>query len=246
MAAVAWMAATACGADLEPDQVLDEVVARLPREALTIRGSLLVRRTRGIPVENYLFEMDLRWGETPSLARYRILTPEGVPLEGMEVERGAEEAAVRRYSAGSPPQEAPAPPPGSSLRGSDLSWTDLSLDFLWWRGAVAAAPEEVKGRKCLVFDVPAPAGTDTGYASVRLWIDAEALLMLKAEGRDARGVPLRTLWVRSFKKIRSRWMIRDIEVQRYPLRHRTKLTVREVEEDGQPLPDEDPATTEEP
>jgi hypothetical protein len=52
-------------------------------------------------------------------------------------------------------------------------------------------------------------------------------MFLRAEGLDAKGKQVRILWIKSFKKINDRWMLKDLEVQASPI-HRTKLVVREV------------------
>ena len=68
----------------------------------------------------------------------------------------------------------------------------------------------------------------TPYARVRLWIDEELRMLLQAEGLDAEGDVVRKLWIKSFKKVDDRWMIKDMEVQRYPIRHRTRLSIKEI------------------
>jgi hypothetical protein len=72
------------------------------------------------------------------------------------------------------------------------------------------------------------------YATVLCWIDAELHMLLQAESRDAANRPLRTLWIKSLKKVDNRWMVKDLEVQQNPVLHRTKLTVRDVKVNGQP------------
>ena len=56
-------------------------------------------------------------------------------------------------------------------------------------------------------------------------------MLLQAEGYSEDGNLVRRLWVKGFKKINERWMIKDMEIQSYPYRHRTRLRVREVAAD---------------
>ena len=44
------------------------------------------------------------------------------------------------------------------IEGTDISWMDLSLSFLWWPDAVLSGREDVKGRDCLVVDTFEPQG----------------------------------------------------------------------------------------
>ena len=103
----------------------------------------------------------------------------------------------------------------------------LTLSFRWWPGGRVTGEEDIRGRPCHVVEVPAPAGPPGQYAAVRLWIDGQLHMLLQAEGLDAGGKQVRILWVKSFKKINDRWMLKDLEIQSSPL-HRTKLVVREV------------------
>lgn len=224
---------------LDADRLLEEVVARLPREALMVKGEMIVRRRHGMPVGSLGFEMRLDWGGLPATATYTIFDAFGRSLEQLTVFREEGASPRFRYAAGDPLQPEEVPPLFDKIRSSDISWADLSLAFLWWRGGEVTGAAEVRGRKCYVVEVPAPeTGTAGGtgapgegaapYAAVRLWIDEELLMLLQAEGLNAARGPVRKLWVKSFKKIDDRWMIKDMEVQSYPVQHRTKLTVREV------------------
>ena len=215
------------GADL-----LAAVVDRLPREDLEVAGDLTVRRHRGVVVKELKFDMQARWGRTPAEVVYTVRDAFGGELERLQVTR-RDRAAQYRYTKGAPPVATPLPDLFAPIQGSDISWADLSLSFLWWDGAIRVGMDEVKGRPCYVVEVPAPAvesGAETGrsYGKVRVWVDKELESLLQAEGYDSRGERIRRLWVKSFKKIDDRWMIKDMEVQEYPSAHRTKLRIREV------------------
>ena len=118
----------------------------------------------------------------------------------------------------------------SRIESTDLTWADLSLSFLWWRGGEIVGTDRAKGRDCYLVDLPAPAWqpTTSGYHHVRLWIDQSLHMLLRAEGFDADNQPLRSLWVRSLKKTDGRWMIKDMEVQAYPPVQRTRLRIHTV------------------
>jgi len=226
---------------LEADRLLDDVVARLPAEPLRISGDLLVRKRHGVPVNRFSFEMLLDWGQLPNTARYTIRDAFGTDLEQLTVKRDADGTPNFHHASGDPLKADTVPPLFDTVQSSDISWVDLALAFLWWKGGEVTGSEEVKGRKCHVVEVPAPGGADdavqsgektdgagTPYARVRLWIDEELRMLLQAEGLDAEDNLIRKLWVKSFKKIDDHWMIKDLEVQSYPVKHRTKLSIREM------------------
>ena len=70
-----------------------------------------------------------------------------------------------------------------------------------------------------------------GAGKVKLWIDKQIPMMLQAEAYDAKGVKVRSLWIKSFKKIKGRWMVREMEIQQEPPSHRTHVTITGL--DGQ-------------
>ena len=222
--------------------LMDSVVSAFPREPLEIHGSFLVRRRRGVPVDERAFSMVVDWGSNPSTARYLIMDEAGRrPVKEMSITRSRGRSPVWRFRSGIPLEDRPLPNLFGSILGSDMSWMDLSLSFLWWPGGRIVGEDRVRGYACHVVEIPAPTvsgeKTDTAqtaYASVRLWIEKNQRMLLQAEGLDADGAVLRRLWIRSLQKIDERWMIKDMEVQRYPAVHRTRLTIREVSEVATP------------
>jgi hypothetical protein len=195
---------------------------------------MIVRRQRGIVERSFKFDMSLQWGAEPAVATYTIRDAFGVPLEQMILRRTAGQAPVFEYAAGNPLTAAPLPGLFDAVQKTDISWTDLSLSFLWWPGGTVMATNEVRGRRCYVVEVPAPPGADVSigaavpYHSVRLWIDAEIRMLLQAEGLDVNAHTIRRLWVKSFKKVNNAWMIKDLEVQQVDTGHRTKLVILDV------------------
>ena len=116
-----------------------------------------------------------------------------------------------------------------AIQETDVTWIDLSLSFLWWRGGQTVGAEKIKGRFCYVVDLPIPEGSAMGLAGVRLWIDPQAHVMMRAAAMDMAGQMMRRLEVKSLKKIDEIWMVKDLEIRSYPSRHKTMLRVRSVE-----------------
>jgi hypothetical protein len=216
------------------DVLLAQVISQLPKEPLRLTGELIARKRHGVVLRRLEFEMFLNWGAVPSKARYVLRDAFGVELEQLTVLRDGGSAEFE-YATGSPLTNAPTPDLFQSVQQTDVSWMDLALSFLWWKGAKVTGVEKVLDRPCYVVDVPAPVmagsapGADSRYASVRVWIDQEMRMLFQAEGRDAKGQAIRRLWVRSFKKFGDRWMIKDMEVQQEPGDHRTKLQMHDVQ-----------------
>lgn len=216
----------------DADALLNDVVRRLPTVPLSIEGNLHVRRPRGVSVQDLGFTMELNWGGVSATAVYTIATPDGQMLERLTLSRSSDAPPVAMYTVGEAGTPRRLSDLSAPIRQTDLTWMDLTLAFLWWRGGALQGKETVRGRPAFVVDVPAPGDgpASSGYATVRLWIDERARMLLQAEGYDEEGTLVRGLWVKSFKKIDERWMIKDLEVQAYPVMHRTRVRVESVTE----------------
>ena len=219
---------------LDARQLLDDVVLRLPREPLVITGDLLVRKRKGITVSELCFEMSIDWGSVPAVAKYLLKNKKGEAVEGLTVTRKGRQKAVFTHTDAAGKQATEPPDLFAPIQDSDVSWMDLSLSFLWWSDGKISGKDEIRGRSCHIVDLPAPAEYKAkGCSRVRLWIDEERRMLMQAESYGLNDELKRRLWIKSFKKIDERWMIKDMEIQSYPDHHRTRLRVREVTADTQ-------------
>jgi len=221
-------AAEADAAEDEPpitaDSLLDDVLLRFPHDPLDIRGEMIVRRRRGVELARVHFSMQVDWGARPAHFRYAVFDADG------EVER---EISLVLQPGARPiltAADGAAMDLNSRIESTDLTWADLSLSFLWWRGGEIVGTDRTKGRDCYLVDVPAPTweGGTCAYRRVRLWIDQSLHMLLRADGFGADDQPVRSLWVRSLQKTDDRWMIKDMEVQSYPDVQRTLLRIQTV------------------
>ncbi|MDI6773906.1 MAG: outer membrane lipoprotein-sorting protein [Verrucomicrobiota bacterium] len=228
-------------------EIMESVVARFPKEPLVIEGDLTVRKRRGIEIQESPFRMIVNWGATPARASYVLPDRDGRPGEELAVTREAGCPPVVCYRIGG--KAAPAPNLYEPVLNTDLSWMDLTFSFLWWEGGSVIGMDRLKGYRCYVLDIPAPAdavpaavgasrlpaiGPSRPYARVRLWVEEKIRVMLQAEAYDARGESIRRIAVQSCKKINDRWMVKDMEIQGFPEVHRTLLSVRDVKAGEQP------------
>ena len=210
------------------DGVLDSVLARLPRKPVTVSGALQTSRRGTNDVHTVNIELSLSYGDEPAAATYTIRDAFGASLAQMRISHAAGKPMRLAYASGDPLTPAPPPALSTPVGGTDVSWGDMCLSFLWWRGGRTVGREMIKGQACYVLDVPAPAGEPTAYARIRLWIDEKFLMMLQAEGFDTKGSPIRRLAVRSFRKIGDTWMLKDLEVENLPSKSRTILRITDI------------------
>ena len=107
---------------------------------------------------------------------------------------------------------------------TDVTWSDLTLDYLWWDEFEFDAEREaesVHGQTCAVVVMK------KGARVVRVWVDRKTGALMQAEElRD--GKAMRRLWGTRIKKFGERWMANVMEVETIGSGHRTKITVEEV------------------
>ncbi len=111
-----------------------------------------------------------------------------------------------------------------SIAGTDVTWSDLSLDYLWWPEAAFDAEREsetVHGQVCDVIVLK------KDNRCVRVWVDRKTGAMMQAE-EWTDGKAIRRLWGTRIKKFGDRWAPNVLEVETLGSGHRTKITVEEL------------------
>ena len=110
------------------------------------------------------------------------------------------------------------------ILGTDVTWSDLTLDYLWWDDVSYDAEREgetVHGQVCTVIVMK------KGERQVRVWVDRKTGALMQAEEmKDGKAV--RRLWGTRLKKFGERWMANVMEVETVGSGHRTKITVEEL------------------
>lgn len=214
--------------DLPPAQaLLNDVIQSLPDRPLQINATLQAKTGDGRTDRKLQLEMLLDWQDAPPRARYTIRDHFGRTLKFLSLAwpEGAE--PEYHFMQGDPLVGAPTPPLGERIEETDITWLDLSLSFLRWKGGRTSGAEEVRGRACYVVDIDAPKGTP-GLSGVRLWVEPKIHILLRAESYNGKLELVRRLEVKSFKKINDRWFVGEIELQSLPSKHKTHLRVQSV------------------
>ena len=110
------------------------------------------------------------------------------------------------------------------ILGTDVTWSDLTLDYLWWKDASFDEKREgetVHGQICSIVVLK------KGDRLVRVWIDRKTGALMQAE-EFCGDKPVRRLWGTRLKKFGDRWMANVLEVETLGSGHRTKITVEEL------------------
>ena len=159
-----------------------------------IAGKIVLRNRRGIPQATHDYNLSRSNGVTR-------LTVDGAP-----------------YSPSNSPSNS------TSICGTDVTWSDLTLEYLWWDDFSYDAErvmESVHGQDCLVILMK------NGGRTVRVWVDRKTGAMMQAE-ELADGKALRRLWGTRIKKFGERWAPNVLEVETLGSGHRTKITVESL------------------
>ena len=111
-----------------------------------------------------------------------------------------------------------------TICGTDVTWSDLTLDYLDWADVSFdenPESETVHGQVCCVILMK------NGNRTVRVWVDRKTGALMQAEElKDGKAV--RRLWGTRIRKFGERWMANVLEVETIGSGHRTKITVEEL------------------
>ena len=210
------------------EDVLRACRSMLPRRPVELTGSLIRRNRKGIVSSEHDYRLTMRRGDDVSLLSVRLF-PHGKTNEvaSVTISRKRDERPVIRLLRGGASETEIVESPLAHVLDTDVTWLDLTFDFLWWRSAAYEAEREgesIHGQKCKVILVRPDAPVD-GLSAVRLWVDKKTGCLMQAEQVDADGKPARRLWGTRIKKFDGRWMASALEVETSGARHRTKITV---------------------
>ncbi len=207
--------------------VLSGTLSRLPAEPVRIAGSLILRKRHGIVIKEVPYSIDLRWGESPAKATYSLFDGFGRPLRTLSVARYPDGRLATTVTDSNGATNAP-PALTDAVEGTDITWLDITLSYLWWKDAELAGEDTFRGALCDIVAVRPPEPI-AGCASMRLWVDRKRGFLRQAEQINEKGERVRWMWVASVGKINDRWMIRNMEVKRPNTGVMTKLHVETLE-----------------
>lgn len=106
----------------------------------------------------------------------------------------------------------PATRHAESLRGTDVTYEDLALRFLFWKDATILEVAQFKGRKAWKIRINNP-GAPGPYAVVYAWIDQESAALLRVQGYNPKGECVKQFEVLSGMKVENGWMLKEMRVE---------------------------------
>lgn len=98
------------------------------------------------------------------------------------------------------------------IRGTGVTYEDLSLKFLYWPDARVLGAENVRTRNCWKLQLHAPP-RESQYANIFLWIDKNSGALMRMEGYNAAGQIVKRFEVVSAQKIDNRWFLKQMRIE---------------------------------
>lgn len=207
--------------------------AMLPVRPVELKGAMILRNRRGIVASEHDYRLVMRRGKDVSLLSIDLF-PRGETnaMASVVISRRLGQRPVIRLTKAGGAEAEIVESPLACVLGTDVTWLDLTFDFLWWPRVEyeeSREGESVHGQKCSVILVK-PEVPIEGLSAVRLWVDKKTGCLMQAEQVGADGKPLRRLWGTRVKKFDGKWMVSVLEVETLGSRHRTKITVDDLKE----------------
>ncbi len=106
---------------------------------------------------------------------------------------------------------------GETIPGTDITFEDLSLRFLYWPNGQILPQDHtsfIKGRKCYVVNLPNPAPGNGAYAWIRAWIDEESGALMQIDAFDEKGRHLKRFTITSVMKTQDTWFFKQMRIER--------------------------------
>lgn len=144
-----------------------------------------------------------------TIVRYQFSNPE------QEIQlRMSEDSAELWEKVGGKEKEIPPSRYGEKIHGTDVTYEDISLRFLYWPNAKLLGSENIRTRNCWKIEIQAPRGKSQ-YPAVRLWINKESGALMRMEGYGWDGRVIKRFEVTSGQKLAGEWMLKNMRVQSF-------------------------------
>lgn len=103
---------------------------------------------------------------------------------------------------------------GEAIIGSDLTYEDLSLRFLYWEDARIVGEEKIKMQPCYKIRLVNP-GNDGRYSLVYVWVHQKYGALMQVAGYDAKGQLLKRFHVTELMTVDKIQTLKKMNVETY-------------------------------
>lgn len=117
----------------------------------------------------------------------------------LEIARGGKRTAVSHFD--------------EKVRGSDITYEDLALRFLYWPVAKVEGDQVILTRRCWKLRLE-PDSVQSQYGMVILWVEKQSGALLRADCYDRAGNFSKRFEVRSVQKIDGGWFLKRMSISK--------------------------------
>jgi hypothetical protein len=98
------------------------------------------------------------------------------------------------------------------INGTDVTYEDISMRFLYWKDAKVTGEQKVNGQLCDVVRLVNPSKTEGDYRIVYVWVHKKYGALMKLVGYNAQGKPLKQFLVTDLMRIGKEYTLRTMRV----------------------------------
>jgi hypothetical protein len=103
---------------------------------------------------------------------------------------------------------------GQAIEGTDLSYEDLAMRFLYWPKGIVEGVDKIKNQECWLLRLPNPTGHGR-YAQVRVWVHKKSQALMQVVGYNKEGRPLKRFQVQDIMKVGNTYTLRRMRIDRF-------------------------------
>ena len=100
------------------------------------------------------------------------------------------------------------------VRGTEITYEDLSMRFLYWPVAKILGEEVLVTQNCWILRVEPASGKDSQYGAAKLWIQKRSGALVRVETYDHRGNFVKRFEVISVQKVEGGYVLKQMRIQR--------------------------------
>jgi hypothetical protein len=207
-------AISATAAPPSAKEILESVRLRQAQQEMNLKGQI----REGATV------VPFRLTQTGPVIRYSFSNPD----EALQLRLGDNDSRLEEVTREGVEKITPAQF-DHKVRGTAITYEDLSLRFLYWPNARVTGENSISLRNCWKLELKAP-NRQSQYSNVWLWVDKEGGALMKLEGYDWNGKLAKRFTVVSGQKIEDRWFLKVMRIEEFDqgtgkVRTRTHLEI---------------------
>ena len=100
------------------------------------------------------------------------------------------------------------------VRGTDITYEDLSMRFLYWPVAKATGEEVMLMRNCWKLRVEPGSPKNSQYGWVLLWVEKQSTSLVRVETYDRAGNLVKRFEVKSVQKVEGGYILKQMRIQK--------------------------------